>query len=75
MTMIIGHRGARNVWAENSLTGFRNVLELGVKAVELDLHLSNMGEVLVIHDATLDRATDRNGPVRALSPMRAERCG
>jgi len=66
VTMIIGHRGARNIWAENSLTGFRNVLELGVKAVELDLHLSNAGEVLVIHDATLDRTTDRIGPVRFL---------
>jgi len=68
MTMIIGHRGARNIWAENSLTGFRNVLELGIKAVELDLHLSDAGEVLVIHDATLDRTADRSGPVRALSP-------
>lgn len=68
MTMIIGHRGARNIWAENSLTGFRNVLDLGVKAVELDLHLSDAGEVLVIHDATLDRTTDRSGPVRTLSP-------
>jgi glycerophosphoryl diester phosphodiesterase len=68
MTMIIGHRGARNIWAENSLTGFRNVLDLGVKAVELDLHLSDAGEILVIHDATLDRTTDRSGPVRALRP-------
>ena len=67
MTMIIGHRGARNIWAENSLTGFRNVLALGVKAVELDLHLSDAGEILVVHDATLDRTTDRSGLVRALS--------
>lgn len=67
MTTIIGHRGARNIWAENSLTGFRNVLELGVTAVELDLHLSDAGEILVIHGATLDRATDRSGPVRNLS--------
>jgi len=68
MTVIIGHRGARNIWAENSLTGFRNVMELGVQAVELDLHLSDVGEILVIHDATLDRTTDRSGPVRSLSP-------
>jgi glycerophosphoryl diester phosphodiesterase len=68
MTVIIGHRGARNIWAENSLTGFRNVLDLGVKAVEMDLHLSDAGEILVIHDATLDRTTDRSGPVRRLSP-------
>lgn len=68
MTMIIGHRGARNIWAENSLTGFRNVLGLGVEAIELDLHLSDAGEILIIHDATLDRTTNRTGPVRRLSP-------
>jgi glycerophosphoryl diester phosphodiesterase len=67
MTVVIGHRGARSIWAENSLTGFRNVLDLGVKAIELDLHLSDAGEVLVIHDASLDRTTDRSGPVRRLS--------
>ncbi|MBO1908688.1 glycerophosphodiester phosphodiesterase [Microvirga sp. 3-52] len=68
MTMIIGHRGARNIWAENSLTGFRNVLGLGVEAIELDLHLSDACEILVIHGATLDRTTDWTGTVRILSP-------
>ncbi len=68
MTLITGHRGARNLWAENSLTGFRNVLELGVDAVEFDVHLTNAGELVVIHDATLDRTTDHTGPVRTLSP-------
>lgn len=68
MTLITGHRGARNLWAENSLTGFRNVLDLGVDAVEFDVHLTNAGELLVIHDATLERTTNGHGPVRALSP-------
>lgn len=67
MTKIIAHRGARNLWAENSLQGFRNVLALGVGAVEFDLHLGAGGEVLVIHDATLDRTTTGTGPVRALT--------
>lgn len=67
MTQIIAHRGARNLWAENSLSGFRNVVELGVGAVEFDLHLGAGGEVLVIHDATLDRTTTGTGPVRVLT--------
>ena len=70
MTRITGHRGARNLWPENSLTGFRNVLALDVDAIEFDVHLSDAGELLVIHDATLDRTTDATGPVRALSPER-----
>jgi glycerophosphoryl diester phosphodiesterase len=63
---IIGHRGARNLWAENSLGGFRRTIALGVDAVELDLHLTQDGEVVVIHDPLLDRTTDGHGPVAAL---------
>ncbi|MGN6096462.1 MAG: glycerophosphodiester phosphodiesterase family protein [Bosea sp. (in: a-proteobacteria)] len=64
---IIGHRGARNIWAENSLSGFRNVCGLGVDAVELDVHLSSDGEIMVIHDPLLERTTDHKGPVAYLS--------
>lgn len=64
---IIGHRGARNIWAENSLSGFRNVCDLGVDAVELDVHLSSDGEIMVIHDPLLERTTDHKGPVAHLS--------
>lgn len=68
MTQITGHRGGRNLWPENSLEGFRKVLAVGVEGVELDIHLSDAGELLVIHDATLDRTTEGTGPVRRLSP-------
>jgi glycerophosphoryl diester phosphodiesterase len=64
---IIGHRGARNIWAENSLSGFRNVCALGVDAVELDVHLSSDGVIMVIHDPLLERTTDHKGPVAHLS--------
>lgn len=67
MTKIIGHRGARNIWPENSLTGFRNVLDLEVDGIEFDVHLTDAGELVVIHDTSLDRTTDRVGPVRDLT--------
>ncbi|RWN33660.1 glycerophosphodiester phosphodiesterase family protein [Mesorhizobium sp.] len=67
MTLITGHRGARNLWPENSLAGFRNTLELGVDAIEFDVHLTEMGELVVIHDATLERTTEGFGPVRKLT--------
>ena len=63
---IIGHRGARNLWAENSLSGFRNTRDLKVDAVELDVHLSSDGEIMVIHDPLLDRTTDHTGPIDRL---------
>jgi glycerophosphoryl diester phosphodiesterase len=68
MTMIIGHRGARNLWAENSLTGFRNLRDMAVEGVEFDVHLTRGGELLVMHDATLDRTSEASGPVADLAP-------
>lgn len=73
MTLITGHRGARNLWPENSLSGFRNALKLGVDAIEFDVHLTDAGELVVIHDATLERTADSSGPVRNLTlEQRAE---
>lgn len=45
MTHITGHRGARNLWPENSLTGFRNTLELDVDATKFDVHLTDAGNL------------------------------
>lgn len=63
MVLIIGHRGARNLWPENSLEGFRRTRDLGVDAVEFDVHLSRDGELVVIHDPSLERTTEGTGPV------------
>lgn len=66
MTKIVGHRGGRNLWAENSLSGFRNLIALPVDAVEFDVHPTADGELVVIHDPLLDRTTQQTGPVAAL---------
>jgi glycerophosphoryl diester phosphodiesterase len=66
--MIIGHRGARNLWPENTLGGFRRLLGLPVEGVEFDVHLTDAGELLVIHDPTLERTTSGTGHTRALTP-------
>ncbi|WP_136635318.1 glycerophosphodiester phosphodiesterase family protein [Pseudooceanicola onchidii] len=67
MTAITGHRGARNLWPENSLDGFRRAAALGCDAIELDVHLAADAEILVIHDPTLDRTTGASGPVADLT--------
>lgn len=59
------HRGGALLWPENSLLAFRKALALGADFLELDVHLTRDGEVVVIHDPTLDRTTTGTGPVRA----------
>jgi glycerophosphoryl diester phosphodiesterase len=49
---------------ENTLASFTKALELGVDAIELDVHLSQDGEVVVIHDEHLERTTNGHGLVR-----------
>ena len=59
----IAHRGASGNAPENTLAAFKKALEIGVDAVELDLHGTADGEIVVIHDATLDRTTDLQGHI------------
>lgn len=60
---IIGHRGAAGHIAENTLASFKKAFELGAHGIELDVHLSADGQVLVLHDDTLDRTTNGSGLV------------
>jgi len=62
---VAAHRGGALMWPENSLLAFDNAVKLGAHGLEFDVHLSSDGEVVVIHDPTLDRTTTGTGPVRA----------
>ena len=64
---IAAHRGGARLWPENSLTAFRGALGLGVDLVELDVHQTRDGEVVVVHDPTLERTTTGRGAVRELT--------
>jgi glycerophosphoryl diester phosphodiesterase len=65
-TLVIGHRGAAGEAPENTLASFRLAAEQGCDMVELDIHLSNDGRLIVCHDDTLERTTDRGGAIRSL---------
>jgi glycerophosphoryl diester phosphodiesterase len=60
---IIGHRGAAGHLPENTIVSFRKAFELGVHGIELDVHLSTDGCVVVFHDETLDRMTNGLGAI------------
>lgn len=65
--MVVAHRGCHESAPENSLAAFARCIELGVDVIELDARLSRDGELVLIHDDTLDRTTDGSGPVSALT--------
>jgi glycerophosphoryl diester phosphodiesterase len=59
----IAHRGGSKLNPENTLAAFAHAAALGVDAIECDVRLSKDGAVVVIHDETVDRTTDRTGCV------------
>jgi glycerophosphoryl diester phosphodiesterase len=61
---IIAHRGASGTAPENTLPSFRRARELGAVEVELDVQLTRDDQVILFHDATLDRKTGMTGRVR-----------
>jgi glycerophosphoryl diester phosphodiesterase len=71
--LVIAHRGASGTCPENTLAAFRRAEALGADMIELDVQLARDGNVVVIHDWTLDRTTDGSGPVaaRSLAELRA----
>jgi glycerophosphoryl diester phosphodiesterase len=61
--MVIAHRGAAGEAPENTLASFQLGLEQGAGGIELDVHLSKNGDIIVMHDETLDRTTDGTGSI------------
>ena len=67
MSLIYGHRGASGYAPENTLEAFWLSMDMGAEGFELDVHMSRDGELVVIHDETVDRTTDGTGLVRELT--------
>jgi glycerophosphoryl diester phosphodiesterase len=63
----IGHRGARAYEPENTLRSFKLAIELGVDAVELDVRRTKDNEIVVIHNADVNKTTDGSGLVSDLT--------
>lgn len=60
----VAHRGASGLYPENTLLAFREAVACGTDMLELDVLLSRDGELVVMHDQTLDRTTNGTGRVR-----------
>lgn len=62
---VVCHRGINHIAPENTLAAARLTYDMGCDWLELDVRVTRDGEIVVLHDATLDRTTNGNGPVLA----------
>lgn len=64
---IIAHRGASGTFPENTLRAFKEAARLPIFGVEFDVHMSSDGELVVIHDETIDRTSNGTGFVKDMT--------
>src|SRR5699024_11167615 len=65
--LVMAHRGGAALAPENTLAAFHNAVELGVDMIQLDIHATKDGHLVVIHDDTMDRTTNGSGRVKDLT--------
>lgn len=67
MTQIIAHRGYNSKYPENTMLAFREAEKVGADGIELDVQLTKDGEIVVIHDETIDRTTNGTGYIKDMT--------
>lgn len=65
--LTFAHRGGAGLWPENTLAAFRGAVELGCSHLETDLRLTSDGQIVVCHDATVNRTTEGTGDVSSFT--------
>ena len=65
--LVMAHRGGKGLWPENTLYAFEQAVALGADVLEMDIHSTADGVLVVMHDRTVDRTTDGTGPIHELT--------
>jgi glycerophosphoryl diester phosphodiesterase len=65
--LIFAHRGASLHAPENTMESFELAVRLGAQVLEMDVHRTADGEVVVLHDASVDRTTNGTGPIAEMT--------
>lgn len=64
---IVGHRGVKAILPENTLISFQKAIDLGLNGIETDVHMTTDGQLVLHHDATLERTTNGTGKIEDFS--------
>jgi glycerophosphoryl diester phosphodiesterase len=65
--LVMAHRGGAGLWPENTRYAFSRAVEAGADVLEMDLHSTSDGALVIIHDETVGRTTDGTGPVNRMT--------
>ncbi len=65
--LVFAHRGGGGIYPENTLEAFRYSAEMKVDVLELDIHATSDGKLVVLHDSSVDRTTDGSGKVKEMT--------
>ena len=64
---MIAHQGGDGLWPGNTLYAFEQAAALGVDVLEMDLHITKDGVLVINHDETVDRTTDGTGTIEDMT--------
>ncbi|MCB8989006.1 MAG: glycerophosphodiester phosphodiesterase [Ardenticatenaceae bacterium] len=65
--MVIAHQGGEELRPSNTMIAFQHAVDLGVDVLEMDIHMTQDGVIVVMHDATVDRTTDGSGAIQEMT--------
>ena len=65
--LVIAHQGGDGLWPGDTMFAFEHAAELGVDVLEMDLHITKEGVLVINHDETVDRTTDSTGEIEAMN--------
>ncbi|MBK7456287.1 MAG: glycerophosphodiester phosphodiesterase [Anaerolineales bacterium] len=65
--LVIAHQGGDEVWPGDTLFAYQNAAALGVDVLEMDIHISRDGVLVLMHDEKVDRTTDGTGEIESMT--------
>ena len=65
--LVIAHQGGDGIWPGDTLYAFENAVEIGADVLEMDAHITKEGQIVMMHDETVDGTTDGTGLIHDLT--------
>lgn len=65
--LVIAHQGGDGLWPGNTMFAFQKAADLGADVLEMDLHVTSDGVLVLMHDETVDRTTDGSGEIESIT--------